>query len=463
MDRRLAAAARPPPAAPPGGGGGGWVGAGAVPVDLAARAEKHLEHLEGGEPSAPAPDGAPNVVLVFGCTVRKDQTSIYDASLDSTPFLAELASRGVRFDDLITAAPWTKAASTAVLTSRHALSIGMVEPGPRRNERVLPDAVPTLAERFRDAGYRTVGATANPNLHSHYGFDRGFQHYLQPRADWHGGGGGKLSGRVLTDAVFEQVDRTPAGRPLYLQVMYVDAHAPFSGGTPVDGLPEGVAHYRATLGRLDRAIEELFDGLEARGLLEDTVVMVINDHGEGLGYPEHHGKSHGRYLSPSSVGGVAVVVGPGIPAGGQVRGLASQVDLGPTLWGLAGLPATEWGGVDLSPVVRGERERTGQTRVYADTWFRQASRAAFYEEGRACQLSVGERKLVDRNGIAFEPGCFDRMADPQHARPMDDEGALRELERWRDEELATGATFPVRESRATGGLDEQLKALGYTD
>ena len=54
--------------------------------------------------------GAPNLVLVIGCTVRRDQTSVHGGTA-ATPFLQQLASEGGRFEDLVTAAPWTRAAS----------------------------------------------------------------------------------------------------------------------------------------------------------------------------------------------------------------------------------------------------------------------------------------------------------------------------------------------------------------
>src|SRR5688572_12750729 len=67
----------------------------------------------------PVPQGAPNLVLVVGCTVRKDQTSLHGGPPATTPFLASLATEGVTLDDLVSAAPWTRAASTALLTGHH--------------------------------------------------------------------------------------------------------------------------------------------------------------------------------------------------------------------------------------------------------------------------------------------------------------------------------------------------------
>jgi arylsulfatase A-like enzyme len=257
---------------------------------------------------------------------------------------------------------------------------------------------------------------------------------------------------------------TADDRPFYAQLMLVDAHSPFPKAAPIAGVPQNVADYRAALGRLDTAIQRLVEGLAAHGLDDDTLIVVLNDHGEGLRYPEHHGKSHGRYLFPSTVGGVGVWVGPGIPAGHTVTGIASQVDVAPTLWSLAGLPPrTDWGGVDLSAAVLGTTGRTARTRAYTDTWFRRTSRAAFYETDRMCQLAGRDLELTDVNGITFHPGCFDRAADPQYARPMVDAGALRALNDWRLDAFTRGQALALERSEASEGLGRQLEALGYVD
>lgn len=435
-----------------------------LPEGFAEKTAERLEVVDGPGPETAPPEGALNVVLVIACTLRKDQTPLHDPDLDTMPFLRSLADRGAQLEDLITAAPWTKAASTAILTSRHALEVGMVEPGPRRNERVLPTEVLTLAERFRRAGYRTVGGTANPNLHSTYGFQRGFQRYWEPRRDWHGTGGVKLPGRGIAELVVTELDGGEADRPYYLQVLFVDAHAPFPPAAPAaDGVPQLVADYRHGLARLDEAIAYLAGQLDERGLLHNTLFVVVNDHGEGLLHPASHGKSHGRYLSPSTVGGVGVFAGPGIPAGHRVEGVASQVDLSPTIWRLAGLPPQEdFGGQDLSAAVRGETPRTSRERAYTDTWFRKVNRGAFYEDGRACQLAE-DQGLTDRNGVTFVPGCFDRHDDPDHLRPSPEPEALASLAAWRRSAIARGTSFVVGRSEASEGLDQQLEALGYVD
>jgi len=429
------------------------------------KARKELAIVEGSDdgPRPEAAADAPNVVLVIGCTFRRDQTTVYSPQLPTTPFLAQRAADGVVFDDLVNAAPWTKAASTAIITGHHAVSLGMTETDAHRNQKVLPDDITTLAEAFRAAGYQTYGLTTNPNVHSRMGFAQGFDRYAEPAKLWRERMA-KTPGHLAVDQALEWVADTE--EPFFLQVLLVTAHAPFPR-EPLevdDGAPELVGRYRAGLQELDAEIAQLVEGISAAGHGDDTVFMVVNDHGEGLEYPPHHGKGHGRYLSSSALGGIGVVWGQGVPTGGRVRGLASQIDLAPTLLSMAGVDGWEGPGVDLSPVIRGEDAASPRTRTFADTWFRKSSRAAMYAEDMACQLNFRSDDVVDRHGHRFDDGCFDRRADPAHEHARRDPRAERELRAWRAEQMAAGASRGrVEAIELDDDLDRQLELLGYVD
>lgn len=415
-----------------------------------------------------APPGAPNLVLVIGCTLRKDQTSVYGGPAVTTPFLQQLADQGTHLADLVNAAPWTRAASTAILTGHHPISLGMVDPGPARSEHRLPEQVVTLAEHLQAHGWATAGLTTNPNLNAIYGFDQGFDAYRQLEHLWRQRNI-KVPGALAVPWAVELLDALEPGRPVFLQVVLVDAHLPFKAPAHLmaevadPDVPPLVVEYRAVLRRLDAAVAQLADTLAQRGLTEDnTVFVVVNDHGEGLDWPEHHGRSHGRYLAPSAVGGVAVLRGPGVAVGHTVEGLASQIDLLPTLSGLLGLPAPEGPGHDLSALIRGAQQPTPHDAVYADTWFRDVDRAAVYTEDRACQLEF--RPAKPGSGAGFVSGCFDRRADPAHARPLDDAVLLDQLRGWRAERALEAAAVGASERvEPSASVNQQLEALGYLE
>ncbi len=427
-----------------------------------------------GKPAAPvkAPTTPPNVVVVIGCTVRKDQMSVYGAPENTTPFLSAMAAQGTVFDDLIAAAPWTRAASTALLTGRHALSIGMVEPGQGRDDSKLPDDVTTLAERFRDLGYATIGGTANPNLSATFGFDQGFEAYQLGLDDsWRG----KLRGKRLAEASIAAVHALRAGgdaRPIYLRLMMLDAHEPRSASGDAlvpyaqEGVPARVARYRVHLRELDDALATLDAGLAAEGLTpENTVFLFVADHGEGMNYPSHHGFGHGQYFGSSSVHVPWILRGPGVAVGHRVLGPASQVDVMPTLLGVVGQPVNDPAleGQDWSALVRGDGSGIPRPYVISDTWFGGSSRAAIFTADRQCQADFGSVERQQKKG-KFVPGCYDRIEDPLFTRPLAEEADLMAiLTTWRTAGTTALATRPKARATVDAGLAKELEALGYVD
>jgi arylsulfatase A-like enzyme len=416
-------------------------------------------------PTPAPPAGAPNVVVVISCTTRRDQLSPYGAPEKVTPHLSRLASQGVRFDDVIAAAPWTKAASTALLTGHHPVSIGMVETSSKRDQLILPASVQSLPERFDAAGWVTIGATGNPNLNAAFGLSRGFAAWRDSLGAVH------EDHRSGTDIVAELLRRTEKldhSRPLYLQVMLVDTHTPRhvdkqqQQAFAEPGLPGVAAAYRATLHRTDAAVRALDEGLAKLGYdASNTWFVFVADHGEGLGMPDHHRLSHGTTLYSSVTRIPLIIRGPGAPAGHVVTGLTSGVDLTPTLLALAGLPAPEGlAGMDLSASVRGA-PTTPRTHAWSDSWFQQVNRSSIWTSSMQCQLDFGTRHF---KADSHQDGCFDRITDPDQRRPIADKALTADLRAWRkDREAELRAMGRIEEAVLDPAVEAQLRKLGYAE
>ncbi|NCG19137.1 MAG: sulfatase-like hydrolase/transferase, partial [Rhodobacterales bacterium] len=193
------------------------------------------------------PPAPTHVVLVIVCTMRKDQLTPYGGAKRATPGLARLAESGSLFESAFDAAPWTKAASTALWTGKHAITIGMTEPGEMRSLRVLPPEETTLAEHLHNAGYFTAGVTGNPNTSATFGFDQGFDEYYAGKT-WNMGGG-HPSGRQTFSVLLEELDKRPEGKPVFLQAMLLDPHEPVNVSAneiqsfKERGLPREVSKY----------------------------------------------------------------------------------------------------------------------------------------------------------------------------------------------------------------------------
>jgi arylsulfatase A-like enzyme len=406
----------------------------------------------------------PHVVLVVGCTVRVDQTSLVDEALATTPELLAIARRGRWFSDVVSAAPWTRPATAAALTGRDPLELGLGEPGPNRNDRALDDGALTLAEILKEQGYVTIGRTANPNVAPVFGFDQGFDDYASLSERWIDDVDKVAGSRVVPDAL-AALDDWVDGDRLYLQVVLVDAHQPYDlhdadAARFLDlGVPPRVARYRAMLGALDRAVAELRAGLESRGFgREDTLFVFTTDHGEGLEWPVHHGRGHGRYLYPSSLRSTWIFDGPGVEPGVSA-GLAAQIDLLPTLLDAIDVPAP--------PGVTGRSRLDGSAaeRAFASTLFAETRRAAVYTPSTACVADYGDgtadRTEAERGKPEFVEGCFDRAADPDFAQPSANPELEAALDAWWAPSLAsTERQAPTRIDATTRAA---LRALGYVE
>ncbi|SDS85210.1 sulfatase family protein [Microlunatus soli] len=122
-------------------------------------------------------------------------------------------------------------------------------------------------------------------------------------------------------------------------------------------------HYLANVSMIDEQVGQIVDALERRGVLEDTVLIFTSDHGDCL---NDHGHIQKWSMYEPSVRVPAIVAGPGIVADQQCDGLASLMDLGPTILELAGVTPPSWMEAEsLLPALRGE-SWSGREYVFSE-------------------------------------------------------------------------------------------------
>ena len=193
--------------------------------------------------------------------------------------------------------------------------------------------------------------------------------------------------------------------------------------------------------------------------------MVVSDHGEGLSWPPEHGVGHGNLLLPSALDMPWVAYGHGIASGHRIGGVASQVDVHPTLLGLAGVAGYEGPGQDWTAQLRGHAPRTDRTHAFADTYYQRSNRAAVYSEDRLCRhdfLEIAEE--LGRERRFPKTVCFDRNVDPgvRTAMPQVDQDLVERLMMWRQEQQAAYQAWPHHESVTRDDpVMKQLEQLGY--
>ncbi|MGH7505526.1 MAG: sulfatase [Longimicrobiales bacterium] len=292
--------------------------------------------------------GAPNVLLIILDTVRAASLSLYGYGRPTTPNLERLAARGVVFERALATSPWTLPSHGTLFTGRypHELSANW--------KTALGERYPTLAEVLAGRGYVTAGFVANPFYGSYeYGLDRGFVHYedfvvsLGQTLNSASLGAFVLAGRpgfshnffrrVLhnyeylgrkkaDDITADFLDWLGAGRdrPYFAFLNYMDAHVPYTpprdlaerfGVRPPLPLVDRITgdrsslteeerragdhdrnRYDASIASLDRELGALFDELDRRGALDNTLVVITSDHGEHLGEKGIYGHANSLYM-----------------------------------------------------------------------------------------------------------------------------------------------------------------------
>lgn len=248
------------------------------------------------------PESPDHLVLVVFDTLRADRMSVNGYTLDTTPFLVDSSHEFLRFADVITPAPWTVPAHASLFTG--------LQPSEHRAQwgRMFLDLErETLAEILQRKGFCTIGLSANPIVGESTGLDQGFEEFEMIEEPWP-----RRSVAILdrmTD-ILEGARRRECRLFLFLNLM--DAHIPYStgpysesfgaeGSGPVDSARikwrinagnrefsaakkrQHGAAYDAAVRYIDDLVRDIFLELRQSGFLDQTLVLLTSDHGEGLG------------------------------------------------------------------------------------------------------------------------------------------------------------------------------------
>jgi len=295
----------------------------------------------------PAPTGPPNILFVTVDTLRADHLGFHGYPKPTSPNLDRLAERCVVFDQARATGSQTRFSVPPMVTGKYFTEIARTH---GLWPRILEEEV-TVAEELGAAGYHTAAFHSISYLRAQYGFAQGFDHYDSSVLVERPNSRFKATGDYITDQVLEYVDslefcEIEAESPFFLWAYYSDPHSPyiFHRGFPSFG-PWMKDVYDNEVAYTDHHVGRLLDGLEARGLLEDTLVVLTSDHGEGLDEAEDHGhRYHGPNLHDEVVRVPLMVCGAGVTPR-RVATSVSLIDLAPTFLHVAGL--------DRSPVHRG--------------------------------------------------------------------------------------------------------------
>jgi arylsulfatase A-like enzyme len=460
------------------------------------------------------PKARVNVLVYLIDTMRADHTSLHGYARDTTPFLKKLGAEGLVFEDCQVQATWTKPSVASMLTSLYSYTHGMVD-----DYDTIPPGAATLAGQMRAAGYVTAAVMANPFTGRISGLQRGFdfldewnviQRYRTDKEDR------GTDSAAVNKIVFPWLEQHK-DEPFFLYAHTTDPHAPYrppagfeekwanpaetpafdrafksmtgvgqyGGGAVVSRAgakkagvdPEtyhrqSVERYDGEIAFNDANLEKLIGKLRELGVLDNTLVIVVSDHGEE--FWEHGWTAHGHSLYQELAHGVFVMWGPKLI--GRPRRVAEPVqlvDVMPTVLDLVGAPMPEMvQGQSLAPLVRGQAfHRRGP--VVSSRF------ASPHAQGYVPENGTGTFAMMDANWkLLFrdkakktgmkEVELYDHRHDPTESRdvaaehPQQVELIRRELTRWTEAQNRIRATL---KAGAKAKIDQktlqQLRSLGY--
>lgn len=435
---------------------------------------------------SPAP-ARPNFLLITLDTTRADYLSCYGRSDGTTPRLDELARAGTRFDLAISTAALTPVSHASILTGLQNRDHGLrVLAGPG-GYRLRADA-PTLATVLHDAGYHTAAYHSAYPVSAHFGLQRGFDVFESFTANektandttWNVDALQRRSDQT-TDMALAYVEK--ARDPYFMWVHYWDPHD-LLRIPPQEFLPAGLPQkdgklvpskelYAAEIRYMDFQIGRLLDGIAKSGHADDTLVIVVGDHGEGLG---DHGWDFHRIVYQEQIRVPLLVRAPHAAtahAVHEVASVVSTVDLFDTALDYLGIekrPPSS--GKSLRALIEGKPD--APRLVFADSIAgydsaigatgRRMTENRPLDDFLYCAMDR-DWKLVYRPAHAAESELFHIAQDPHELHNVfaqETEHAQRLLGALADANPWVAAPFPPIADVQDGSASQRaLEKLGY--
>jgi arylsulfatase A-like enzyme len=447
---------------------------------------------------ADPPRKRPNLLLISIDTLRKDRLGSYGYDRGTSPFLDSLAARGVRFADFSAVAPYTLPTHATMLTGLLPPRHGAVG----STERLASERLPFLPSILRAHNYHTAGFTGGGFVSEAFGFATGFDRYglidpiapedddlanyhsvgravrvnnnLERAGDWIESRRGEQWFSFIHTFVVHEYVAPEADLAAFDSKPDIDPERDYAKWlreghwmkTPPT--PQEVKHlsdrYDATIHYCDRMLKRLFERLEAKGCLEDTVIAIVADHGEE--FWEHGSLRHSATLYEEQLAVPWILIAPGGPQGVVVTDAISQADVMPTLLELLAIEIPQ----DLDGHSR-VRLLNGDRRDFRDTPLFAQIATTF---SRRVALRTGSKKLIEndlespqqfKGKVATE--LYDLREDPGEQSNLAESQA-------RDAEKVADALARVRQylnDRSLGKtpaqidpvLRKHLQELGYLE
>lgn len=436
-----------------------------------------------------APPARPkNVIVILIDTVRASafgpirpdndvETPVYDAFADqSTVFVHAYNNEN-----------WTKPSVATQLSGLYPTTHDT-----KKDDSKLPGEVELITERLQKQGFATAGFVANGYVSDKFGFQRGwdlFRNYIRENK-------ASEADHVFGDALAWLSERKQAGddKPFFLYIQTIDPHVTYKAppeyvqryfadkydgplgptidATDLQNLTSGKvkpserevswvrAMYNAEVTFHDEHMGKFFTELETMGRMQDTMIVITNDHGEEI---NDHGKfGHGHSLYDELLRAPLLMHFPGLfPAGARIDEVVETVDVTPTILDALGLePMAQAEGASLLPLIQG---KPVQRPTYALSEFLDNRRSVRVGNWKLMRSTSNWAQLYDV--IADPDEQKNRIDEAQIARRMCEvhlgEGLATPDKSKRQQDVTVKRQFKAGEADIDPATRAQLEALGY--
>jgi len=418
-----------------------------------------------------------NIVLISVDEVRPDHLSCYGYERLQTPNIDRVAKEGVLFETCISAACITPLSMASVLCGAYPNKHTVRDPFSRIQSK-------TIAETLKEYGYKTAGFVGNGLLGARHGFAAGFDDFDEPTKDASWGSWFAerkelfYEGNWWVDRMLEWLKKNHSST-FFIWGHYFETHEGAEQTLLRDRfIKKGeLSEFNYKDAKIKYMDEKLLGGLlkafDDLKLWEDTILIIMGDHGTNLG--EHPAKPvpHRSYnliypqhttLYDVDLRVALIIRDKSLPGGKRVKGMVRSVDVVPTLLDLLEIPKDKmnFDGATLVPIIaEAKAEGLG---AYAEMLYPLVERMGSLQAFRTDKfkfirdLTKGVEEFYSLLDDPLEQNNL--IEEVRESKKQELEDIRKKLNVHLFELKGKGAAFSEKEKEE---IEERLRRLGYME